>query len=238
MGKVMYMKKGEIHSAPGLSGIRASELSVGSTIKLTENGSAVEYVVVNQGKPSDSSLYDDSCNGTWLLRKDIHSTRVWDSSDNDYANSDIHTWLNETFFATLGVVEQAAIQQAKIPYRPGSGTDSTISSGASGLATKVFLLAYSEVDPEEVDVFPVDGAILEYFSDGEDYEKRIAQLSGTDIDYWLRSPSLSDSEYCIFVSEFGSASVTYGTTALGIRPALILPHTAVFDEETLILKGA
>lgn len=36
--------------------------AVGSTIKLKVNGSAEDFIIVHQGKPS--SVYDDSCNGT------------------------------------------------------------------------------------------------------------------------------------------------------------------------------
>ena len=50
-------------------------VTVGSIVKLKENGSPVDYLVVHQGKPS--SLYDESCNGTWLLRKDIYANKQW-----------------------------------------------------------------------------------------------------------------------------------------------------------------
>lgn len=40
--------------------------AVGSVVKIKENGTRVNYLVVHQGKPS--SIYDESCNGTWLLR--------------------------------------------------------------------------------------------------------------------------------------------------------------------------
>ena len=43
--------------------------AVGSVVKIKENGTRVNYLVVHQGKPS--SIYDESCNGTWLLRQDI-----------------------------------------------------------------------------------------------------------------------------------------------------------------------
>ena len=86
-----------------ISGILASDLSIGSSVYLMENGVATEYLVVNQGIPSGSSLYDDSCDGTWLLRKYIHSKRpvnmlVNDQAVNDYKNSTIHQWLNGDFF--------------------------------------------------------------------------------------------------------------------------------------------
>ena len=105
-----------------LTDILASSLAVGSTVKLMENGAAVEYLVVNQGIPENSSLYDASCDGTWLLRKDIHSNRQWHTSNvNKYETSAINTWLNGDFFNSLGSVERATVKQVKIPYRHGGG---------------------------------------------------------------------------------------------------------------------
>ena len=59
MGKCLFMRKGETHTAP-ISGILASDLAVGSVVKLMEGGVATDYLVVNQGKTSGSSLYDRS----------------------------------------------------------------------------------------------------------------------------------------------------------------------------------
>lgn len=136
MGKVIMSGIVPTLKAP-VTGIQAGTLAVGSVVKLMEGGTAVEYLVVNQGIPSNSSLYDASCDGTWLLRKDIHSNRQWAySNDNVYTRSAINTWLNSTFFNTLGSIEQAAVKQVKIPYCTGGG-DTTINSGANGLSVKV-----------------------------------------------------------------------------------------------------
>ena len=70
--------------------------AVGSIVKLKVNGTAKEFIVVHQGKPS--SVYDESCNGTWLLMKDCYENRAWHSSNvNKYESSDIHSYLNSTF---------------------------------------------------------------------------------------------------------------------------------------------
>lgn len=70
--------------------------AVGKTVKIAVNGKDYDWLVVHQGKPS--SIYDASCNGTWLLMKDIYENRQWRSSGtNDYANSTIHSYLNGTF---------------------------------------------------------------------------------------------------------------------------------------------
>ena len=78
-----------------MANVKLGTKAVGSVLKLNLNGSPKNFIVVHQGKPS--SLYDDSCDGTWVLMQDIHSTRQWDGSNNDYKNSDIHSWLNGTF---------------------------------------------------------------------------------------------------------------------------------------------
>lgn len=93
MGHCIFLRKGETHTPPS-TGILASDLAVGDIVKLTENGTPVEYIVVNQGIPENSSLYDSSCNGTWLLRKDLYSERQWNTSDlwnSPSPNTSIHS---------------------------------------------------------------------------------------------------------------------------------------------------
>lgn len=226
------------------TGILASDLAVGSTVKLLESGSAVEYLVVHQGLPS--SIYDDSCNGCWLLRKDIYESRAWHSSNvNDYANSTIHSYLNSTFLGLLDSNAQSAVKQVKIPYRAGSGYDETVTSGASGLSTKIFLLSATEVGLTGTGYAPTnEGATLSYFSgtatSGAD-TKRVAYLNGSAAYWWLRSPycdSYYGSERALYVFSNGFWS-SYGgcSSSGGIRPALILPSNALFDADTMILKG-
>ena len=225
------------------TGILASTLPVGSTVKLMEGGTAVEYLVVNQGIPSNSNLYDASCDGTWLLRKDIHSNRQWNTTDtNKYENSFINTWLNGDFFNGLGSVEQAVIKQVKIPYRKNGGSGGTDQSGANGLSCKVFLLSGYEIGFTTSDniYFPVDGAKLSYFESGTGTSannKRIANLNGSAASWWLRSPYANDANVVRFVDSGGNYGSRYASYPNGIRPALVLPSNALFDETTMLLKG-
>lgn len=242
MGHCLFMRKGETHTAP-ISGILASDLAVGSVVKLMEDGVATEYLVVNQGKPSGSSLYDDSCDGLWLLRKDIKEKRQWHSSNvNDYANSDIHAWLNGDFFNQFGTVEQSAIKQVKIPYRTIGGSSGTDKNGANGLQCKVFLLGNYEVGwtTSNSQYFPVDGAKLDYFDSGNttsERNKRIAYLDGSKTHWFLRSAFTLDTTMVCIVNSGGDWSGYETNNSIGIRPALILPSNAMFDTNTLILKG-
>ena len=221
------------------TGILASSLAVGTTVKLMEGGTAVEYLVVNQGIPSNSSLYDASCDGTWLLRKDIHSERQWNTSDaNIYETSTINTWLNGDFFSSLGSVERASVKQVKIPYRAGGGAGGTDQSGANGLSCKVFLLSGPEVGLAGKIYMPDNGAKLDYFNatTGTD-SKRIAYLNGSAADWWLRSPYTGDTGIVCFVGGNGGYYFSNASISRGIRPAVILPSNALFDETTMLLKG-
>lgn len=225
------------------TGVKAGTLAVGSTVKLMEGGTAVEYLIVNQGIPSNSNLYDASCYGTWLLRKDIHSNRQWNTSNvNIYETSAINTWLNGDFFNSLGSVEQATIKQVKIPYRAGGGSGGTDQSEANGLSCKVFLLSGYEVGwtTSDSEYFPVDGAKLSYFESGTGTSannKRIAYLNGSAAIWLLRSPDTGNTARVWNILSDGDYSYDNASYWHGIRPALILPGNALFDETTLLLKG-
>ena len=244
MGKVIMSGIVPPLVAP-VTGILAGDLAVGSSVYLMENGVAAEYLVVNQGKPSGSSRYDDSCDGTWLLRKDLYESRQWHSSnDNTYSASTIHSYLNSTFLGLLDSDIQAVVKQVKIPYVNGTGSGGSVATGANGLAAKIFLLSGYEVGftTSVSSYFPVDGAKLDYFESGDtsggtNRAKRIAYLNGTATIWWLRSPFTSYTDNAWLVVANGSCRYNYCPSSYGIRPALVLPSTAVFDKETLILKG-
>ena len=210
--------------------------AVGSTIKLNVNGTAKKFIVVHQGKPS--SIYDDSCNGVWLLMKDIYENRQWHSSNvNDYANSTIHSYLNSTFLAMFDSNIQKAIKQVKLPYRAGSGYGKTVTSGANGLSAKIFLLSSTEVNLVHGYEPTNEGACLSYFSgtaqNGTD-TKRVAYLSGSATYWWLRSPycnSSGGSRYALGVYSNGSWGGNNCSYSYGIRPALVLPSTLLVSDD-------
>lgn len=231
---------GKPDMAVPVTGIKASDIAVGSIVKLMEGGVATEYLVVNQGIPSGSSLYDASCDGLWLLRKDIKENRQWHSSNlNNYKNSTIHAWLNSDFFNQFGSVEQSAIKQVKIPYVNGTA-NSAVASDANGLSARIFLLSGYEVGwtQSNSQYFPIDGACLSYFSGTAAADsKRIGYLNGTAAVWWLRSPCTYNTEGAWHLNTNGGYFNSRCSSSYGIRPALILPSTALFDKTSLILKG-
>lgn len=213
--------------------VALSSKAIGSTIKLKVNGSAKDFIVVHQGKPS--SVYDDSCSGTWLLMKDIYENRQWHSSDtNDYANSTIHSYLNSTFLAMLDSNIQKAIKQVKLPYRKGSGTSTTVTSGSNGLPAKIFLLSATEMSFNFSYMPSGEGAELAYFkgcADNSSDSKRVAYLNGSATSWWLRSPNCSFSSGALCVNSRGDWFSYYCSSSHGIRPALILPSTLLVSDD-------
>ena len=207
--------------------------AVGSIVRLKVNGTATEFIVVHQGKPS--SIYDESCNGTWLLMKDIYENRVWQSGNiNKYESSDIHSYLNSTFLNLFESTIRDAIKQIKIPYRKNGGQGGTDQSGANGLSAKIFLLSGYEVgwSTSYNSFFPQDGAKLSYFESGTDTSannKRIAYLNGSAAYWWLRSPSINSTNSVWRVLSAGDYRNLGPSSSIGIRPALVLPPDMEVD---------
>lgn len=213
--------------------VTLSSKAIGSTIKLKVNGSAKDFIVVHQGKPS--SVYDDSCNGTWLLMKDIYENRQWHSSNtNDYANSTIHSYLNSTFLNLFESNIKNAIKQVKLPYRKGSGTSTTVTSGSNGLSAKIFLLSATETSFNFSAMPSGEGTELAYFkgcADNSSDSKRVAYLNGSATVWWLRSPGCYDFNYALYVNSDGDWGLSICSSSLGIRPALILPSTLLVSDD-------
>lgn len=219
-----------------MANVLLSTKAVGSTVKLKVDGSLKEFIVVHQGKPS--SMYDESCNGTWLLMKDCYVSRAWHSSNiNKYESSDIHSYLNNTFINLFDSNIRDAIKQVKLPYRKNGGSGGQDQSGANGLLCKIFLLSGYEVGWTTSDngYFPVDGAKLAYFESGTGTSannKRIAYLNGSAASWWLRSPYTSSTNYVWNVSSSGFYyNSRNASNSHGIRPALVLPSTLLVSDD-------
>ena len=231
---------GVFTSATPKAGMSLGNLAVGTVVKTPINGNTREFIVVHQGKPD--SMYDDSCNGTWLLLKDIYAMRSWDSSDNNYKNSDIHSYLNGTFLNLFDNDIKNVIKHVKIPYQNGTGSNGSVASGANGLSCKIFLLSAYEVgwttSDDSFSRHPRDGAKLSYFSSGTGSaanNKRIAKYNGRANFWWLRSPDTYDSNKAWVVLSDGDKTSRNYDFVVGLRPALVLPSDIFVDDELNIL---
>ena len=221
--------------------VKLGTKSVGSIIKLKVSGSPRNFIVVQQGRPASGNYDASFYNATWLLMQEIYDQRQWDGSVNDYANSSIHAWLNNAssgFLSLLDADIRAVIPTVKIPYRPGSGTSSGVSSGANGLACKAFLLSMQEVGLSP-DYSPSEGVTLTYFtSNGR--VRRIANYNGSPYGWWTRSPLTDDSGWpnvACYVTTDGTDDIAGINSAYGCRPALPLPSNLYVSDDGSILTN-
>ena len=234
-------------------------VAVGSTVKIPENDVPVEFLVVNQGKPSNE--YDNSCDGTWLLRKDIHSKRAWNSgwSIKKYNQSSINTFLNGTYLNSIREDIREKIQTAKIKYL--NNYDNPWQYTAT-METKVFLLSVDEVWPYPLDEYWKygDGYPLEYFygvANGPWYDgaEHTAYYNSARSDWYTRTGGIyednsgdtsEDAQFAVKVlarpdyegyifDDYDSKND--GTQAGGIRPAFILPKDMLVDDDNNVITN-
>ena len=209
-----------------MANVKLGTKAVGSIVKIKVNGASKDFIVVQQGNPN-TSTYDSSCNGTWLLMKDIYTTSTF-GNNNSYEDSSIHTYLNGTFYNLIDSSIRAAIKQVKIPYQNGTGSGGSLATGSNGLSTKVFLLSGYEVGWTTRDngYFPEDGVRLAYFGNSSSgNSKRIAYNGSSAAVWWLRSP-YTYNYFSVWHIDGWGCNGTYG-----VRPAFILPSTLVVSDD-------
>lgn len=220
---------------PASSGISAGDLEVGKVVRLNEKGTPVDYLVVNQGIPEDSPLYDASCEGTWLLRKDIREMGPFNSGGgNALPGSSILSTMSG-YMKDYDFPVQAAIKTVKVPYCVWNGS-ATVNSGENGLQCRVFPISGYEIGLNNSlsSYLPIDGAKLSYFIDGDGADarsKRIAKFNMTNELYLTRSPSNANNAGNWYISVDGGYGNGYSYNSYGIRPALILPYDFQFTKK-------
>lgn len=215
-----------------MANVKLGTKAVGSIVKIKVNGASKDFIVVQQGNPN-TSTYDSSCAGTWLLMKDIYTTSTF-GNNNSYKDSSIHTYLNGTFYNLIDSNIRAAIKQVKIPYQNGTGSGGSLATGSNGLSTKVFLLSGYEVGWTTSDnsYFPKDGVRLAYFGNSSGgNSKRIAYNGSSAAIWWLRSPYAGSNGDVWFVFADGSSYGSWCGSSYGVRPAFVLPSSLVVSDD-------
>ena len=206
--------------------IDLSTAAVGQEINLPVNGVMTPHIVVHIGNP-DPELYDASCDGVWLLRKDIVENGQWNASNvNTLAGSTIMTTM-QGYVDGYDETVQAAIKTVKIPYCVGGG-NWTIQSLGNGLECKIFPLCYYEIggSPDNV---PVDGAKLDYFLAGSNEPsanaKRIFNYNGVPSNFLLRSLFKINTNFCSQCGSNGILGQWFASSVAGYLPCFIMQTT-------------
>lgn len=209
--------------------------NVGDIIKIKENGELVDFIIVHKGNP-DPEMYDESCDGVWVLRKRGYDKIKWsDASNNyksDYENSNIHSWLNKVFFNIIEPYTRDSIKNVKIPFKKGSGnTFEDVQTGTDGLSCKIFLLGMYEVGLKSINSsieYQVDGVKLSYFLNNDEQnamEKRICKDTNEyNSQWWLRTAYPNLAGFAVAVNTDGSYTTAATNYELQARPSFILPY--------------
>ena len=199
--------------------------SVGSIVKLKENGVLVDFYVAKHD-------YENGLNGsgrTLVVRKDCYDTRQWHTSNvNAYATSAIDTWLNSTYKNLLDADIRGVIGTTKIKYTPGNG-NTTVGT----LERAIFLLSVTELG-RSASYANTEGTALSIAS-----SLQIAYLNGSAVVQWTRSPDTGSTSvaYCLHTS--GNVGNYSCHDTRGSRPAFTLPSTlSVSDDGSVSVNTA
>lgn len=199
--------------------------SVGSIVKLKENGVLVDFYVAKHD-------YENGLNGsgrTLVVRKDCYDTRQWHTSNvNAYATSAIDTWLNSTYKNLLDADIRGVIGTTKIKYTPGNGNNTV-----STLERAIFLLSVTELG-RSASYANTEGAALSIAS-----SLQIAYLNGSAVVQWTRSPSTNYTSNAYYLDTGGGVDHYSCSNTYGSRPAFTLPSTlSVSDDGSVSVNTA
>lgn len=199
--------------------------SVGSIVKLKENGVLVDFYVAKHD-------YENGLNGsgrTLVVRKDCYDTRQWHTSNvNAYATSAIDTWLNSTYKNLLDADIRGVIGTTKIKYTPGNG-NTTVGT----LERAIFLLSVTELG-RSASYANTEGTALSIAS-----SLQIAYLNGSAVVQWTRSPSTNNTNYAYCLGTSGNVGYSNCYSTYGSRPAFTLPSTlSVSDDGSVSVNTA
>ena len=196
-------------------------LEVGSVVPVRMNTRNEDYIVVQQGNPNTTkNVYDTSCDGTWLMSKNIYDLKEWDTDGvNYYEDSTIHAYLNEGIFTLFSSKVQDLIKQVRIPYVSDLGN--LLTSG-KGLKTKIFLLSVAELGLSSSGITQGEGITLSYFTDSYN-------AINDDIATWTRTPAKDNNTQAFIVHKSICASTSV-KSSYGFRPTIILPSDVNTEE--------
>ena len=199
--------------------------SVGSIVKLKENGVLVDFYVAKHD-------YENGLNGsgrTLVVRKDCYDTRQWHTSNvNAYATSAIDTWLNSTYKNLLDADIRGVIGTTKIKYTPGNG-NTTVGT----LERAIFLLSVTELG-KSASYANTEGTALSIAS-----SLQIAYLNGSAVVQWTRSPYTDNTYHAYCLSTDGNVGRSNCNYPYGSRPAFTLPSTlSVSDDGSVSVNTA
>lgn len=255
------------------SGKRIKELPVGTVVYFRENGVYQPYEIVNQGAPPHqgeqfsqyksgvtvnvtASTYDDTANGTWILRYHRSGTMTqYYVSSTSYVNSTADNHCQNTFYPTI--TDKHLVKTVNLPVPTGLGP-----SAVSKVERNAFVLSPFECgsmfyiysgDLAKESKYTHAGSPLQWVTPYWDpvygESPNISVLTGHDPndEKWLNTWVLRgyyDSgrrkwQFLVYGVNGGSnnGEIRHAQTSrvVGIRPCVVIDSNALVDENNYIL---
>ena len=197
-------------------------LSVGSIVKLREDGVFVDFFVATHN-------YEPLLNGsgrTLLVRtdgaaNDLLDGVLWNQNNDDgnaYAISYVDSWLNGAYKKKLDNGIEEILGKTRFYYTPGGGI-----SDVSTISRSVFLLSVTELGLTATNV---EGTALPIAD----------TLRAAITSQWTRSPHATGKTYVYYVKgDEVKSSVPNG--GFGIVPSLTLPEDTVVNDDGTISRN-
>lgn len=203
---------------------RIYDKAEGSIIKLPESGTLVEFYIAKHN-------YEAALNGagqTLVVRKDCYDNRARNSkNNNNWATNSILTWLNNSYFGTLGADVQPFVGPTSYYYTDKNSTNSPVST----MQSKIFFLSLTELgleDPDEASYANVEGTTLPIAQ-----ILRIAHLNGAANTQWTRTSYKLNVNTSYSISRAGTVEKGNTTGSNGSRPCFTLPGDMILTDDML-----
>ena len=195
-------------------GTQLGDMELGTLVKLNENGTPAEFYVACHN-------YEAGLNGngrTLVVRKGCYDMRAFSIKKSSYSSSDLNAFLVGTYFNLLdaGVREMV-------------GTTKFHSTDAPTLERSVFQLSVTELMEGSASGAPKEGSILPIAS-----LLRVAQLNGTSVSQWTRTPFTSFPGFVYCLDNLAMVSAVGFNNLCGSRPAFTLPASTLVGDDLLI----
>ncbi len=140
---------------------------------------------------------------------------------NNYANSEIRSWLNNDFYNSAFALDDSLIQTVTVDNSAATTSSSTNQYACDNTEDKVYLLSYQ--DYESADYFADDAARQCKVTDWA--KANYASYYSGNGDYWTRSPASYDSNNAWSVNFYGnlySHHIYVNLSGICVRPAITI----------------
>lgn len=181
-------------------------------------------------EPITWDILSNSDGQYYLLSDVLLDAHRYDDSSNNYANSEIRSWLNDDFYSSAFALESSYIQTTSVDNSASTTNSSSNSYACENTNDKIFLPSYKDYLNSSYGFSTSTGSSTTRYCQTTDYARARGAYYSTNSSYlyngwyWTRSPLSNLSEGAWNVGYGGSLSSSghIRFTNRSVRPSLSL----------------